>query len=64
MKTGDLVKVEGMMVNSYTYAIPFLGIYVRQIPWNHPDYSPSFPTCEIITRTGVKRIGLERIKPV
>jgi hypothetical protein len=64
MKPGDLVRIEGVMINSYTYAMDFTGIYLRDVPLNHPGYSPSFPTCEILTPQGVKLIRLERIKPV
>ena len=64
MKRGDLVQIKGKMINTYTYALPYLGIYLNHIPWNHPSYSPSFPMCEILTPSGVKLIKLERIFPV
>jgi hypothetical protein len=64
MKPGDLVRVEGRMINSGTWVMESLGIFLGNIPWNHPSYSPSFPSCEILTRQGVKLIGLERIRCV
>jgi len=62
MKTGDLVRIEGRMINSYTWVMESLGIFLGNVPWNHPSYSPSFPTCEILTQQGVKLIGIERIR--
>lgn len=62
MKPGDLVRIEGRMINSYTWVMESLGIFLGNVPWNHPSYSPSFPTCEILTQQGVKLIGIERIR--
>ena len=62
MKMGDLVRIEGRMINSYTWVMESLGIFLGNVPWNHPSYSPSFPTCEILTQQGVKLIGIERIR--
>ena len=62
MKTGDLVRIEGRMINNYTWVMESLGIFLGNVPWNHPSYSPSFPTCEILTQQGVKLIGIERIR--
>ena len=62
MKRGDLVRIEGRMINSYTWVMESLGIFLGNVPWNHPSYSPSFPTCEILTQQGVKLIGIERIR--
>lgn len=64
MKMGDLVRIEGRMINGYTWVMESLGIFLGNVPWNHPSYSPSFPTCEILTQQGVKLIGIERIRCV
>ena len=61
MKRGDLVRIDGQMINSYTFVVPTLGIYLKDI---HRSYSPLFPSCEILTSHGIKIIGLERIKPI
>lgn len=62
MKPGDLVRIDGRMINSYTFVIPTLGIYLKDVNWNHPSYSSAFPRCEILTSRGEKHIiGLERI---
>jgi len=62
MKPGDLVRIDGRMINSYTFVIPTLGIYLKDVNWNHPSYSSAFPRCEILTSRGGKHIiGLERI---
>lgn len=64
MKKGDLVRIGGKMHSGYTYLSQKIGIYLQEIPWNHPQYSPSFPSCEILTPQGVERIGLEKIFPL
>jgi hypothetical protein len=64
MKRGDLVRIDGQMINFWMYKIETLGIYLKDIPQNHKHYSPSFPSCEILTSRGIKQIGLERIKPI
>lgn len=61
MNLGDLVRIEGEMINGYTWKVPTLGIYLRTIPHDHPSYSPSFPACEILTPRGVRLIQLERV---
>lgn len=62
MRKGDLVKIEGEMINGYTWAMPYLGIYMKLIDHNHPSYSLAFPTCEILTPRGLKLIRMERIR--
>jgi hypothetical protein len=58
MKKGDLVLIDhyhpGDSPQSY-------GIYIKDIQLRDPRYSPSFPTCEIITSNGLQVIGVERI---
>jgi hypothetical protein len=61
MKKGDLVKIEGEMINGYTWVMPYLGIYVKLVDHNHMSYSPAFPTCEILTSRGLKIVRMERI---
>lgn len=63
MKPGDLVIIDGQMINNfYTFVVPTLGIYLKDVNWNHPSYSSAFPRCEILTSRGEKHIiGLERI---
>lgn len=61
MKPGDLVKIEGEMINGYTWVMPYLGIYMKLVDHNHMSYSPAFPTCEILTPRGLKLIRMERI---
>ncbi len=61
MKKGDLVKIEGEMINGYTWVMPYLGIYMKLVDHNHMSYSPAFPTCEILTPRGLKFVRMERI---
>jgi hypothetical protein len=61
MKPGDLVKIEGEMINGYTWVMPYLGIYMKLVDHNHMSYSPAFPTCEILTPRGLKIVRMERI---
>ena len=61
MRKGDLVKIDGEMINGYTWVMPYLGIYMKLVDHNHMSYSPAFPTCEILTPRGLKLIRMERI---
>jgi len=64
MKPGDLVRIEGKMINHYTWVMPSIGIYLDDVRYDHPDYSPSFPSCKILTPQGVKLIQLDRIHKI
>lgn len=65
MKFGDVVTIESYRVNSSSslaFAVPAIGIYVRIVPYNHPKYSPSFPSCEILTPQGVRFVNVEDVR--
>lgn len=56
MKKGDLILIDHYHPIDKTY-----GIYIKDIQLRDPRYTPSFPTCEIITSNGLQVIGVERI---
>jgi hypothetical protein len=60
VRRGDLVRIDGEMING----LPYLGIYIKLVDHNHLSYSPAFPTCEIITPRGLKFVRMERIHMV
>lgn len=66
MKRGDLVRVESWHFGSgdFKHTQSLLGIFLRILPYDHPLQTPSFPTCEILSPSGVKLIGAERISLV
>ena len=59
MKKGDLVLIDHYHPIDKTFKI--FGIYIKDIQLRDPRYTPSFPTCEIITSNGLQVIGVERI---
>jgi hypothetical protein len=61
VKQGDLVKINVWLVGT-GQKFPFkMGIFLRNISSKDPQYSPSFPVCEVITSEGVLRVSLERV---
>ena len=64
MRKGDLVIIEFWPQGSWPKKVTQLGIYLQDIRFGDPRYSPSFPRCEIITSNGIKSIGLESFYPL
>lgn len=58
MKKGDLVLIDHYHPRDSPQSY---GIYIKDIQLRDPRYTPSFPTCEIITSNGLQVIGVERI---
>ena len=50
MRKGDLVLIQFYHQGLWPKKVTQLGIYLQDIRFGDPRYSPSFPRCEIITR--------------